>query len=230
MKVCPICSKEHESKLFICECGYQRIKEYDEKEYLFEIYKFSKNIFNKKILFNDSKLYFVENEAIVSIYEILEDKYSIAKLNRINNKYSIADEGILSCHLNVKSLLINVDEIKWNILDESNVRMLFIGKNLKKIVGENLNHAYNLKYIEVSKDNKYFSSENNVLFNKDKTCLLNYAGMKMEEEYYIPENVKRVCSRAFYDCKNLKTIYAARSVKFDDNAIFYCSDLKIVLI
>lgn len=228
MNTCPICFKEHSSELFKCECGYQRMKKYEERDYLFEIYKFSKNVFNNKIPYDNAKLDFVEEDDKCFVYEIIENKKAVAKINRINNKYTIADEGVLSFHLNVKSLLINVDEVKWNLLDESNVKMLFIGENLKRIEGTNLNHSYLLKHIEVSKENEYFSSENNVLFDKDKTCLLNYAGMKTEEEYYIPDMVKIVASRAFYKCENLKTIHVSRKIKFEKNAIFDCPNLKII--
>lgn len=230
MVTCPICFKEHNTELFKCECGYQRMKKYDEKDYLFEIYKFSKNVFNNTISFDNAKLYSVENEEKENIYEIIENNNSVVKVDIQDNKYSIADEGILSCHLNVKSLLINVDEIRWNILDEASVKMLFIGSKLKKIDGVNLNHSYLLRYIEVDKENKYFSSENNVLFDKEKTCLLNYASMKKEEEYHILSSVKKVVSRAFYKCENLKTIYVSKKVKFEENAIFDCPNLKIVYI
>lgn len=216
--------------MFKCDCGYQKMKKYNNEDYLFEIYKFSKNVFNNKIYFDETKTDFVEKDDKSFVYEILEDEKTVARINRINNKYTIADEGVLSSHLNVKSLLINVDEIKWNLLDESNVKMLFIEKNLKKIEGINLNHSYLLKYIEVSKENEYFSSEDNVLFDNDKTCLLNYPSMKKEDEYYVPSSVKKIVSRAFYRCTNLKTIYLSNKIELEKNAFFDCANLKIVYI
>lgn len=228
MKDCPICFKEYDSEIFKCTCGYQTLKKYDKNDYLFEIYKFSKNIFNKKICFNNALLGCIEENNKIIINEVHEKSYSICKVENIYDKYTIASEGILAYNVYVKSLIIDVEELKWNLLDESNVRMLFIGSRLKKIDGVNLNHSYILKYLEVSEDNEYFSSENNVLFDKKKKTLLNYSGSKKEEEYFIPNTVEKVVCRAFNKCENLKIIHASKKVRFEKNALYLSENIKII--
>lgn len=133
MTNCPICNKEYSTNLFKCECGYERLKDYDQKDYLFEIYKFSKAVFNKKIPWINSNYSIInENENEQIIKESLENKYSVTTISPNTNKYTKTDTGILPFNLNVKSLIINVDEIDEFLLDESNVRMIFIGDRLKK--------------------------------------------------------------------------------------------------
>lgn len=228
MHTCPICSKEHDNSEFKCSCGYERFKNYKETDYLFEIYKFSKNIFNHKIDWRTSELDVTENENEVIIYEDLENEYAVSTVTIETDKYVKTDEGILPFNLKVKSLIIDVDEISKNILDESNVQMLFLGKRVKKIEGNNIKLYSKIKYIEVDSKNEYFSSDNNVLFDKEKKTLLNYARCKGEEEYFIPTTVKKVESKAFYECENLKVIHASKNTKFAADAISSRNEIKIV--
>ncbi len=228
MTNCPICQKEHQNSKFICECGYQRLKEYDEKDYLFEIYKFSKAIFNHQINWDNSPFTTIENNNNeIIIKEVLENKYTISKIEISDEKCSKTDVGILPFNLNVKSLIINVDEIDKNLLDESNIRMIFIGNKLKKIKNSNVILYSQVKYIEVDSKNKYFSSENNVLFNKNKSLLLNYARCKNETEYYVPKTVKEINNFAFYYCENLKTIHVSKNVKIAKDAIYPKNTIEI---
>ena len=67
-----------------------------------------------------------------------------------------------------------------------------------------LNHDDGTQYLEgyfdsllphlrefiVDEENKYFSSQDGVLFNKDKTVLISYPKMRQAKEYVVPETVK----------------------------------------
>jgi hypothetical protein len=60
--------------------------------------------------------------------------------------------------------------------------------------------------VTVDENNEYFSSENGVLFNKDKTELIRYPIFDSDKdefidkiEYKIPDTVKTICPFAFYD-------------------------------
>ena len=60
-------------------------------------------------------------------------------------------------------------------------------------------------------NNTYFSVEDNVLFNKDKSKILYYPIGKTEKSYTIPETVKHIGSSAFTGCK-LENIFIPDSV------------------
>ena len=129
----------------------------------------------------------------------------------------IAEDGILAFE-HTRALIINTDRIKNNFLDESQVRILFFGPNVKELVGGYFQRAY-LKYIFVDSRNRHFSSENNVLFNKNKTRLILYPSLKNEAEYRVPNTVKEFSPGAFRFLENLKTLYIPKSSKFTDKAI-----------
>ena len=66
--------------------------------------------------------------------------------------------------------------------------------------------------IIVDIDNESYSSENGVLFNKDKTALIQYPHAKSGTEYVIPNSVATIGMGAFFDCTSLTSISIPNSV------------------
>lgn len=88
----------------------------------------------------------------------------------------------------------------------------------------------NLTAINVDESNAYLSSENGVLFNKDKTLLIQYPAGKQDLAYSIPDGVTIIESSAFRDNANLTSITIPDSVIFLRNFTFYkCTSLKSVV-
>ncbi len=82
-----------------------------------------------------------------------------------------------------------------------------------------------LSYITVDANNQYFTSEDNVLFNKEKTKLIQCAPKKVGD-YVIPNTVTELLQTAFYGCK-LTSITIPETVKtIGYNAFNYCNNLK----
>lgn len=54
-----------------------------------------------------------------------------------------------------------------------------------------------LTRIDVAEENPYFSSENGVLFNKEKTTLLRYPANHLDRAYSVPESVKTLAENSF---------------------------------
>ena len=82
--------------------------------------------------------------------------------------------------------------------------------------------------IRVSADNlSYASSEDGVLFNKDKTTLLCYPAGKTAETYVLPESVTAINGYAFYNCPHLKHVEMNETVTSIGNYAFYgCTGLE----
>ena len=96
-------------------------------------------------------------------------------------------------------------------------------------------HAFyncsSLTSITVSENNKYFSSLNGVLFNKDKTELVTYLIGNERTEYAIPDSVTSIGDRAFYKCSSLTSIIIPDSVtSIGDHAFHNCSGLTSITI
>ena len=88
-----------------------------------------------------------------------------------------------------------------------------------------------LASITVDDRNTEYSSIDGVLFNKDKTILIQYPADKDNKTYVIPSSVTVIEENSFYGCNNLEKIIIPTSVitigasAFDD-----CISLKTVLI
>ncbi|MBQ5823305.1 MAG: leucine-rich repeat domain-containing protein [Clostridia bacterium] len=75
----------------------------------------------------------------------------------------------------------------------------------------------------VDADNMYYSSdEHGVLFNKDKTTLIQYPGDNKSDSYTIPDSVTYIVDCAFNGCENLtiRGVYGSYAQGFaDENSI-----------
>lgn len=71
-----------------------------------------------------------------------------------------------------------------------------------------------LEKIEVEAANTSFSSENGVLFNKDKSKLIAYPAGKTDEVYVIPEKTKIIDVYAFYMAKYLKDVVIPNDIEY----------------
>ncbi|MCL2083323.1 MAG: leucine-rich repeat domain-containing protein [Oscillospiraceae bacterium] len=86
-----------------------------------------------------------------------------------------------------------------------------------------------LTNITVAKDNSHFSSENGVLFNKDKTTLIQYPNKKPGNSYVIPNGVKKTTYGAFYSTSITK-VTIPKSLTELGKDTFYGSKLKSITI
>ena len=88
----------------------------------------------------------------------------------------------------------------------------------------------NLTEIDVAADNPNYSSENGVLFNKDKTTLVTYPGGK-PGTYTIPNSVTNIGNYAFEYCSSLTSVTIPNSVtSIGSNAFYGCRGLASVTI
>ena len=84
--------------------------------------------------------------------------------------------------------------------------------------------------VDVNNPN-YSSDEYGVLFNKDKTELIQYPIGNKRTEYIIPDSVTSIGNYAFYYCKGLTSVTIGNGVKRIDNQAFVmCSGLTSITI
>ena len=85
----------------------------------------------------------------------------------------------------------------------SNLKSVYISKSVRYISNEYVfEECNNLVSIEVDSENERYSSQDGVLYNKEKTTLIAAPGKI--EECNIPSTVKTIGDYAFACCKNLK--------------------------
>lgn len=86
-----------------------------------------------------------------------------------------------------------------------------------------------LENISVDSKNAYYTSENGVLYNKNKTELLSYPKAKTNADFIVPECVEKIGSQSFAGNNFLKNLSLSSNCKvLQDSAFGNCSQLENV--
>lgn len=87
-----------------------------------------------------------------------------------------------------------------------------------------------LSKIEVDGANANYSSQDGILFNKDKSTLIKYPSARPNTNYTIPSSVKTLGDESFRDNKTLTSITVPNTVNTVKDWVFHnCTGLKTVL-
>ncbi len=106
-----------------------------------------------------------------------------------------------------------------------------IPKNVSNIGEDAFLICENLTAINVDENNEYYTSENDVLFNKEKTTLILYPAQKSDKKYIIPDTVTALSPFSFAFNENLTEIEIPNTIAvIDENVFRNCSALTSVII
>lgn len=152
--------------------------------------------------------------------------YECKKLDTVDLGNSITHIGISvfkGCEsLTSISIPDSTVEIKGSVFSDTGLVELKLGSGLRKATKHMVEDAPSLAKIEVSPESQYFSSEDGVLFSKDKTTLVAYPDGKPGSHYVIPSTVTTLGELAFKN-SSLKTVEIPNSVtKAEDQAFAFC--------
>ncbi len=164
------------------------------------------------ILFNKNKtelIFYPEGKESVqyeipsSVTSIKDEAFHNSKLINIEIPSSVTTIGNL-----VFVDCINLTSIEIPSSVTSIGRMLF-------------NFARNLKSINVDSNNKNYSSQDGVLFNKDKTKLIRHPEGKSAQGYQIPSSVTSIDNYAFHSCSISPDIIIPSNVTSIGDFVFF---------
>ncbi|MDR0438323.1 MAG: UvrD-helicase domain-containing protein [Bacteroidales bacterium] len=95
---------------------------------------------------------------------------------------------------------------------QNHLTSIFVPNSVKTIEDGEFG-LYKITAINVAEGNDYFCSIDGVLFNKDKTVLIQYPRGKKDKSYTIPDGVTTINKKAFESCAYLKKVNMSNSVK-----------------
>lgn len=107
----------------------------------------------------------------------------------------------------------NIQTIEYNSFCNCvKLKELHIPKNVKYLQSYSFDGCTSLGKITVDIDNVYYSDDNGVLFNKDKTQLIYYPDSHSGKEYHIPDTVTTIECEAFAESQYIENIYIPAGV------------------
>lgn len=156
---------------------------------------------------------------------------SIKIPNRVTN---IAHRAFYNCSnltsITIPNSVISIGDYAFSYCD--NLTSITIPDSVTSIKTHTFEHCNNLTSITVDNSNLYYSNdENGVLFNKDKTRLIQYPIGNDRDSYIIPNSVISIDDSAFKNCTSLINITIPDSVTNIDGNVFYdCTSLTNIKI
>lgn len=112
-----------------------------------------------------------------------------------------------------------------------NIVEVNVPESVEKIGRLPCRHTDTVKAINVDENNKYYTSVDGVLFDKDMTTLLYYPCDKADKSYTIPEGVKHIAASAFEFSDNLENITFPKSLEsIEQNAFANCTALNEIIL
>ncbi len=146
------------------------------------------------------------------------------------NLESIGSSAFFSCTM-LESIVLpdSLKEIQTNAFSKSGVSgTINISSYLSKISPTAFSYT-NIAAYDVSEDNTCYSSQDNILFDRDKTTVIHCPPQNSKTSVYLPETVTKIENNAFYQCVNLKNITIPDSIKeIGSNTFYQCTSLKSV--
>ncbi len=106
-----------------------------------------------------------------------------------------------------------------------------IPAGVTNIDGGAFQNCNSLAEINVDENNTSYSSENGIVFNKDRTVLVQYPEGRNDISYSIPDTVTEIYAYAFYNCASLTSIDIPAGVtSIGDFAFYNCTSLTSIVI
>ena len=180
---------------------------------------------------NQRTVYSIPNTVKTIGYSAFHESVNLTDITVPNSVTSIGDRAFAGCTgLTSVTLGNGVTSIEDEAFcDCSGLTSITIPDSVTNIGYYAFEGCTGLKSINVASDNDCFSSNNGVLFNKEKTELIKYPEGKSETSYTIPNSVTSIGYAAFAGCTGLTSITISDSVtSIGGHAFCDCTGLKDV--
>ena len=144
---------------------------------------------------------------------------------------SIGDRAFYKTHIQTFDFT-NVKSIGDEAFASSNIREANFSSTLESLGTDVFADCNNLSEVNIDQNNLNYSSEQGVLYNKDKTELILYPENKQDISFQIPQTVTKICERAFKSNSYLQSITLSDEglLSIENEAFYRCSALTSIKI
>ena len=174
----------------------------------------------------------IDGKSVISIGDGAFGGYSnLKEINIPKSVTSIGDDAFNGCsslkEIKIPESVTSIGQSAFSYC--SSLCEIEIPKGVISIGDGAFGGCSRLCEIKIAEKNEKYSSENGILYNKEKTQLLGWPGGKAEVT--IPESVTSIGNNAFYGCSSLKEIKIPESVtSIGDCAFAACNSLSEIKI
>lgn len=179
------------------------------------------------------KIYYKINNQLNASYQ--DENGFTYSLNSSN--YTATVTGVTQNSSNIKSTVV-FNNIVYQVTaigsyafgSTSNQTSIYLPNSINTI-GDFAFHVCNsLTTFTVESNNPYFTVENGILFDKNKTILIRYPTAKPGNAYIIPSSVTRIREGAFINCSSLSSITLSNVTTIDQYAFQNCTTLGSIIL
>lgn len=161
-------------------------------------------------------------------------KISLKSVILPNSITSISYGAFQSCN-GLTSIIIpnSVTSIKsFAFMSCSELNSVVLGSSLVTVGGTRVfDYCGKLTGFTIQNDNPNYSTQDGVLYNKDKSAIVIYPAGKLDTEFIIPNSVSTVFESAFSSCSNLANVIIPNTVTLIGAGAFaYCNGLINLII
>ena len=159
-----------------------------------------------------------------------ENQSSLKSIVLPNGIIDIGYSAFENCHnLAEVNFPEQLQYIRQNAFKSCALKEIIIFSDVEKIFDSTFEDCNFLKSITVD-NNKFYYSEDGVLFNKEKTKLIQYPVGNNRGEYIIPNGVETISGNAFKGCTSLKNVSIPEGVEYIGWAAFESTALETIYI
>ena len=132
--------------------------------------------------------------------------------------------GIKIKKITLPKSTISIEEKTFNNL--KNLKEVNIPFNVSSIItSNNFIGCDNLTAININKENSYYSSDDGILYNKNKTIIIKFPAGK-KGTFTAPSSIERIEEYAFNSTKNLEIVKLKKNVNYIGKNAFAYSNVK----
>lgn len=154
--------------------------------------------------------------------------FSTSSSNPLCKAENLYLDDVLVTDLNIPEGTTVIND--WAFYSYNKLGNIYIPSSIETIKQSAFDDCNSIQSISVHKDNEYYTSVDDVLYNKAKTNLIVYSKSKTVKEFVMPDSVINF-GNAFEGCQKIESIVISKNaVSIDNDAFKNCSNVTSILI